>query len=1084
MSYVYLGPGTLPGTLKYEVTLKMYRDCSSNGAALDASAVFTVFNTLTSAQFLNIANIPGSAIKRIQKVPSDPCIDDPIELQVCFDYRTYTTIIDNLPVTPDGFTVAYQRCCRVGNMLNIASLNVGSTYFTKIPGNFNPGAETNTSPLFKTNDTVLICSARVMNFDFSATDADGDSLAYRFYNAFSGGSTGNTTPNPAGAPPYTPVSYINGYSFITPLGPLVSINPVTGLISGTAPNVGALGNEIFAITVLVFEYRNGIRIGEHFKDLQIRIVDCQIPTANLNPVFTTCSGFSVTFNNNAPNNPVPTFFWDFGDPASGPLNTSTQQSPTHVFTDTGVFLVKLVLNQGLQCGDSTTMSVRVYPEYFPGFTSAPLCVNTPVQFTDTTYFRYGTMVAWRWDFGDAVTLADTSHLQNPLYTYATSGSYPIELIVTNDKGCIDTLNRSIVVNDIPLVTLISSDTAYCGLDSLQLNAGGIGTFNWTPPTNITGANTATPLVYPVVPTRYKVTLTNSFGCYKSDSVLVTPKFDLSNSITASPLSICEEDTIVISGSSNKTNSLSWQWSPPGSIEAPTLQATRAYPSVTTNYTLTTTWGAHCVSTATKNIIVKPLAIPNAGPDDALCNGQASVQLNASGGNTYQWTPITGLSNPNIANPVASPSVTTTYTVAVGVTGCPKTRLDSMILTVRTLPAISTTNDTLICYIDTLQLNTTGTGNFVWTPNYMISNTNIANPLVSPDVPTTYYVRLTDNFGCYRDDSVFVDVRTTVSLNAGADTTVCQGDPFILNPVSDALYYQWTPATYLNVDNIKNPIATPLNSITYHLVASIGKCSNQDDININVVPYPVANAGPDRSICFGFSTQLNASGGSSYAWSPATYLNDRFASNPDVTRPAANIQYIVTVRDNLGCPKPVKDTVWVYVAKPVIADAGPRDTTAVLGEPLQLHASGADTYVWSPGQWLNNPNIQNPIALPQDDIRYTLTATTIQGCIGTDFINIKLYKEDPDLYVPTAFTPNGDTKNEILKPILLGMRDLYFFRIYNRNGQLIYSTTQKDTGWDGTFKGNKQQAGTYVWMAEGINYRGELRQKKGTSILIR
>ena len=72
MSYVYLGPGTLPGTLKYQVTLKMYRDCNSTGAALDNVATFTVFNTLTSAQFLNIQNIPGSAIQRIQKTPVDP----------------------------------------------------------------------------------------------------------------------------------------------------------------------------------------------------------------------------------------------------------------------------------------------------------------------------------------------------------------------------------------------------------------------------------------------------------------------------------------------------------------------------------------------------------------------------------------------------------------------------------------------------------------------------------------------------------------------------------------------------------------------------------------------------------------------------------------------------------------------------------------------------------------------------------------------------------------------------------------------------------------------------------------------------
>ncbi|MGB4938074.1 MAG: PKD domain-containing protein [Ferruginibacter sp.] len=1086
MTYIYLGPGTNPGSLKYQVTLKLYRDCNSTGAPLETSVVFTVFNTSTSAQFLNIQGIPGSATFNIRKTPSDPCIDDNIELGVCFDYKTYTTVIDNIPITPGGFTVAFQRCCRI-DMENIfTTSNVGATYFTKLPGNFINGAETNTSPVFKTSDTVLICSGRLMNFDFSATDADGDSLTYRFYNAFTGGGSagGGNVPDPAFPPPYTPCTYINGYSAMSPLGPLVTLNPLTGLISGTAPNVGVLGNKIFAVTVLVQEYRNGILIADHFKDLQIRIVDCQIPTANLDPVFTTCSGFSVTFSNNVPNNPLPTFYWDFGDPITGPNNTSTLQSPVHVYSDTGVFLAKLVLNQGLQCGDSTTMSVRIYPEFFPGFTSTPLCANTPVQFTDTTYFRYGNMVAWRWDFGDGSTLGDTSHLQNPIYSYTTPGNYLVELRVTNDKGCTDIYTKNITISDVPVIVSLTADSSYCGLDSLQLNAAGTGSFNWTPATNIIGANTATPLVYPAVPTWYKATLTNASGCFKTDSVLVTPKFDLTNSIAASTISICEEDTLQLTGSSNKTNNLSWQWSPAGGLETPATQNSRAWPSATTNYTLTTTWGAHCIATSSQNITVKPLAIPNAGPDAALCNGQASIQLNAFGGDTYKWTPIAGLNNPNISNPVASPVVTTTYIVEVGVTGCSKTRFDSLVLTVRTLPAISTTHDTIICISDTLQLNSTGTGNFTWSPNYMISNTTISDPLVSPDVPTTYYVRLTDGFGCYQDDSVFIDVVTSVPVFAGGDTTICQTDAIVLNPVSRGLYYQWTPSTYLDFNNIKNPVATPPATITYTVIASIGSCVGQDDIKITVVPYPIPNAGTDKSICFGFSTQLSASGGSSYVWSPATFLNDRFSANPTVTNPTANIQYIVNVRDTFGCPKPVKDTVWVYVAKPVIADAGPSDTTAVLGEPLFLHATGGDSYTWIPPLWLSDPSVQSPVALPQDDITYTVTATTAQGCVGTDRIRIKWYRMDPDLYVPTGFTPNGDLVNNVLRPILLGMRELHFFRVYNRNGQLVYSTTEKNAGWDGRFKGVGQDAGTYVWMAEGINYRGELRQKKGTTVLIR
>jgi gliding motility-associated-like protein len=1087
MSYVYLGPGTIPGTLRYQLTLKLYRDCNSNGAPIEPSVNFTVFNNINGQQIINVTGVAGSASQFIQKTPVDPCIADNIEMLVCFEYRTYTTIIDNLPAIRSGLTVAYQRCCRIGSMTNIVnSANFGATYFTKIPGNLTPGNETNTSPVFKTNDTVLICSARPITFDFSATDANGDSLVYSFYNAFTGGGPGNLTPDPAGPPPYTPLTYSAGYSAAMPLGPLVTINPVTGLISGTAPIVPPLGNEIFAVTVLVTEYRNGIAIGEHFKDLQIRVVDCQIPTANLNPVYTTCDGFTVNFQNNVSNNPVPTFFWDFGDPLSGINDTSILQNPSHTFTDTGVYIVKLVLNRGLQCGDSTTMIVRVYPEFLPGFiNSAPQCVNSPVQFTDTSYFRYGNIAAWRWDFGDVPPgdPGDTSHLQAPFYSYANAGIYNAELVVTNDKGCVKTIIKQIIINPNPVVTLFPQDTAYCGLDSLQLTAGGAGTFSWTPGTNITGGNTATPLVYPAIPTRYVVTLTDALGCRSKDSLLVTPKFDLTNSILANPTTICEEDTLLLTGNSNYSNNISWQWGPAASVESPVMQTTRAYPSVNTSYTLTTTWGYHCISTANQNIIVKPLAIPNAGPDTALCNGQASIQLFASGGNSYQWTPVAGLSDPNIANPIASPTVTTNYTVAVGVTGCSRTRVDSMVLTVRTLPAITLTNDTLICIIDTLQINSTGTGNFNWTPNYMINNTAVSNPLVSPDVPTTYYVRLTDAFGCYRDDSVFVDVKTGVALNLGADTTICQTDGFFINISSDGLYYQWTPPTYLDFPNVKQPFATPLNTITYHVVSSIGKCQNQDDITINVVPYPAANAGPDNFICTGFNAQLNASGGSSYAWSPATFLSNTLIPNPISVRPTASIRYIVTVRDTLGCPKPVKDTVWVNVYPPVMADAGPQDTSVVLGQPLLLQATGADNYVWSPATWLNNPNNGAVVALPQDDIEYTVTATTNAGCVGTDKILVKVFKVDPDMYVPSAFTPNGDGNNDVIRPVLLGMKELNYFRVYNRWGELMFATTEKNKGWDGMHAGKLQSQATYVWMAEGITYKGETKQKRGYVVLI-
>ena len=189
-------------------------------------------------------------------------------------------------------------------------------------------------------------------------------------------------------------------------------------------------------------------------------------------------------------------------------------------------------------------------------------------------------------------------------------------------------------------------------------------------------------------------------------------------------------------------------------------------------------------------------------------------------------------------------------------------------------------------------------------------------------------------------------------------------------------------------------------------------------------------------------------------------------------------------DTLGCPKVVRDTVWVYVSPKVIANAGPRDTSVVIGEPLLLNGTGGTTYLWNPPIWLNNAAIKNPVALPQSSIQYVLTATSANGCIGTDTIDIKLYKIDPDMYVPTAFTPNGDGNNDIFKPILIGMKELRYFRVYNRWGQLLYSTGEIGKGWDGKFAGRGQDPATYVWMAEAVTYKGDVRFKKGYVVLIR
>ncbi len=846
MFYEYLGPGTAPNTSSYRITLKLYTECVLSGGQTDASVPFTFFDGNTNALAYNISvpvtsdiNINNCTLQECQ-----PCING--IPSICYKIRTYE-LIQELPNTVSGYTISYQRCCRINGIINIQapSLNLGETWTVKIPGTaVVPGAETNSSAKFAQNDTAIICQNNSFIFDFSATDINNDSLVYSFTPAFAGGnsSPNGSSPNPSTPPPFSLIPYSGGYTGSQPLGAGVTINTQTGFVTGIAPGIGT-----YVITVTVSEYKRGtnIKISEVRKSLHIQVADCNTIQAVLPATTTLCDGFTKSFSNNGNSVNVQTYDWSFGDG-----NTSTEASPTHTYTTAGDYVLKLVLNRNLPCTDSATSIVKVYPGFFPDFDVLGQCKNTPIQFNDQTVATYGTVNFWRWTFGDAGSPNNTSAIKNPVHTYPASGNYDVQFIVASDKGCIDTLLRTIAITD--------------------------------------------------------------------------------------------------------------------------------------------------------------------------------------------------------------------------------------------QPALSVSNDTLICVIDTLQLNAIGTGSFLWTPNYNINNINISNPLVSPDVTTTYRVTLTDPFGCVGNDSVKVSVVNAVTQSAQPDTTICRTDPILLRLTSDALYYQWTenPAgSTLNNPTIKNPTATPLVTTTYTVVGSIGKCVAQNSITVTPIPYPDADAGVDQTICLGQSAQLNASGGSSYSWTPAAFLNNRLIPNPVSISPTSSVRYVVTVTDVLGCPKPVKDTVIVTVAV-ITADAGPRDTVVVLNQPLLLNATGSTNYLWSPPQWLSNIGTANPVALPQSDIEYVVRVSNDAGCFDYDSIRVKVFNLDASLYVPSAFSPNGDGNNDVFRPIMIGMKSLDIFKVYNRWGQLLYSGTDAQMGWDGSFGGKGQEAATYVWYAEGINYNNIKIKKKGYVVLIR
>jgi gliding motility-associated-like protein len=1084
LTYKYLGPGTAANTLKYKITLTIYMVCNPSTGQLTNPINITIFNGNGPTIFDNVS-VGITNQYNLGKAYDEPCITD--DQRGCY----YTIVVYDLssydlPISANGYTISYQRCCRIANMDNVAnSAQVGNTYTTKIPGTSSPipDANKNSSPEFTVNDTAVICGGSFFSLPLGATDADGDSLSYTLCGAYDGGTPTNPIPDPAEAPGYNTVTYEDPYSGFQPMGGSVKIDSKTGLLSGVAPPIAFSGE--YVVTVCVAEYRKGLLLGESRKELHIRVQDCVPLKALLNPKPVTCDGFSITFSNDVENQSGTNYEWNFGDTSSGIKNTSTEATPSHNYTDTGVYTVRLKVSIAGLCADSTSTVVKVYPGFFPAFKiNPPYCRNTPVQLVDETTSKYGIPTGWRWNFGDNTSI-DSTNKNIITHSYINAGTYDVMLIVGNTFGCVDSIKSQVTIAENPTLSVTPKDTSYCSLDTLTLTATGTGVFNWSPASNIIGANTSTAKAFPKTTTKYFVSLTSN-GCINRDSVLLRPVNNVTNSISTLSNNVCEGDTISLNGSSNYSN-VKWQWKPSAAVLNPADQSTQAIVTANGQFILTTRWGNNCLVSDTQNITVKPLAIANAGKDTFICKGQNSVILNATGGIRYQWTPVAGLSNPNIANPVAIPTATTTYSVAVSVAGCSAARSDEVTITVRDLPATNLTNDTLICSIDTLQLKTNAAGTFVWSPNYNISSLTSPNPFISPDVPTRYFVRLTDPFGCINTDSVYVNVKLFVTLEAGKDTTICRTDGIKLNPQSDALTYQWSPSGYLDDANVKQPVATPtVQEITYTVIGNIGKCQSRDVITIKTVPYPVPDAGTDVKICYGTSTQLTATGGRNYTWSPAVFLDNANTANPLVVNATATVTYRVAVTDILGCPKPVTDSVVVFVRNPVQATTGfGSDTSIVIGQTLQFNASGGELYNWNPAAWLSGSDIPNPLAAPEDDIEYRLTVTTVpEGCVGLDTLKVKVFKVPPSFYVPTAFSPNGDGRNEVLRPIALGMKSVKYFRVFSRAGLLLFSTTEKNKGWDGTYKGNPQDPGTYVWAAEGVTYQGAAIVRKGTAVLVR
>jgi len=321
----------------------------------------------------------------------------------------------------------------------------------------------------------------------------------------------------------------------------------------------------------------------------------------------------------------------------------------------------------------------------------------------------------------------------------------------------------------------------------------------------------------------------------------------------------------------------------------------------------------------------------------------------------------------------------------------------------------------------------------------------------------------------------------VDISAEGITLVCPGDSVHLNIIGGEDYdWTWTPTTGLDSGTGDTVVATPDMTTTY-LATGVGICGTiEREVTVIVPPAPIANAGPDMSLCPEDTINLAGSGGVSYLWTPPVYLDNDTVSSPAVMGPLTNMFYQLVVWDSNGCSD--TDDVMVTLFDLPTVDAG-EDQYMALGGFAQLNASGAVDYTWTPADYLTDANVSNPQAFPEDTTVYYVTGVDANGCSNFDSVTVYVL-EQTTIVLPNAFTPNADGINETWKPVLVGIGEIEFFAVYNRWGELLFESYDPMIGWDGTYQALTQEVGNYVVYVKGLDGFGNEIIKSGMVLLMR
>lgn len=715
-------------------------------------------------------------------------------------------------------------------------------------------------------------------------------------------------------------------------------------------------------------------------------------------------------------------------------------------------------------------------------------------------------VTYQWSRGNAL-IATTDTLRVMPFGSVTYG-----LEVTDENSC--TESEQVTITGHAVDVKMDSLQLVCPGEALSLQVENLDitdtlSYQWQPVDFIlAGANTATPVVRLSTIGRqwFTVEISNQWGCTYVDSTAVVA-VDTTDQIDFVFATQCSGLSVQFSSTSSHGAYYQWNFGDPS---RPTAMATGANPTYTYpaageyEVTLTLPESLTCVAPLRKRVVVgEPEIMVDFSVDLTACAETATVLFsdlsinNQSNIEAYEWqfSNDENSSQQNVIVETDSSQILLATLIITSADGC----VDSLTKEIPLQLIEHTVPDTvIICNGEATFLHPDFNENYQyqWSPATGLEDANAANPLANPSQTTTYQVTITDinNEICQLETEVVAVVPPIFAFTSPQDTTICENEITLNVQANPSLDYEWS-----STENFATIISTthqlgafPVGEQTYYVRATDDfGCQQQAATTVTNATLDILLPAA-QTICVGDSltlqaVHLNPAFLTTFTWSPMTDLNDHTILQPIVT-PSTSVTYVLNAQNEVGCTFGGDTRVNVFDFQPPLEIIADQTTLTTIDEVAQLNATLNEeyTYEWTPAMGLSNAFIPDPIAQPTTTTTYTLRITNRDGCSNERSITIEVLNLEcrpPHIFVPQGFTPNGDGKNDVL--LVRGVPiEQFYFAVYNRWGQLVFETTDKTVGWDGTFAGAELPSAVFAYYLEVSCFGGEEFITKGNVTLLR